>query len=100
MLKKLYAAYKINNENINFLQNTINDIIEIELENGNIIKCTPNHKFLTNKGWIKSSNLNITNLIMNCNDIYYTKIVSINTNILKDIFVYNFSVEDNHNYIF
>lgn len=33
MLKKLYAAYKINNENINDLQNTINDIIEIQLEN-------------------------------------------------------------------
>ena len=75
------------------------EIIEIELENGNIINCTPNHKLLTNKGWIESSNLDITNLIMNCNDIYYTKIISININIVDDIFVYNFSVEDNHNYI-
>lgn len=45
------------------------EIIEIELENGNIIKCTPNHKFLTNRGWTESQflleNDNIIDLNMN-----------------------------------
>jgi len=27
------------------------DVIEIELENGKILKCTPNHKFLTGDNW-------------------------------------------------
>lgn len=33
------------------------ELIIIELEDGKIIQCTPNHKFLTNRGWIKSSDL-------------------------------------------
>ena len=32
--------------------------IEIEMENGETIKCTPNHPFLTNRGWVNAEDLN------------------------------------------
>ena len=35
-----------------------NEYYEIELENGELIKCTPNHKFLVNGEWIEAKNLN------------------------------------------
>ena len=33
------------------------DIFEIKLEDNSIIRCTSNHKFLTNRGWIEAENL-------------------------------------------
>ena len=33
------------------------DLIIIELDNGEIIKCTPEHPFLTQRGWIEAKNL-------------------------------------------
>jgi hypothetical protein len=39
--------------------------IEIEMENGEIIKCTPNHPFLTNRGWINAEDLNENDEIKN-----------------------------------
>ena len=33
------------------------DLIVLELENGKIIKCTPEHPFLTQRGWIEAKNL-------------------------------------------
>ena len=33
------------------------DIIGIELENGIIIRSTPNHEFLTQRGWINAENI-------------------------------------------
>lgn len=37
--------------------NTTNEQIEIELENGDIIKCTSNHPFLTQRGWVDAESL-------------------------------------------
>ena len=34
-----------------------NEEMEIELENGEIIKCTPNHPFLTQRGWVNAESL-------------------------------------------
>ena len=34
-----------------------NEIFEIELENGEIFKCTPNHPFLVNGEWIEAKDL-------------------------------------------
>ena len=37
------------------------DILEIELDNGKIIRCTKDHKFLTkNRGWIEAQFLEET----------------------------------------
>jgi ribonucleoside-diphosphate reductase alpha chain len=38
--------------------NGVAEVYEIEMENGEVVKCTGNHKFLTkNKGWVKTKNL-------------------------------------------
>lgn len=39
-------------------------IFHIELENGKIIKCTPNHKIMTtNRGWVKAEDLVETDIL-------------------------------------
>ena len=41
----------------------INDIYEIELENGNKIKCTKNHKIFTENGWQTLESMGLTHTI-------------------------------------
>ena len=36
---------------------------EVELENGNKIQCTENHRFLTNKGWLKLNEITDESII-------------------------------------
>ena len=45
------------------MQKTTEELIEIELENGKIIRCTPDHLVLTDRGWVKAENLNETDTI-------------------------------------
>jgi len=33
------------------------DLIVLELENGEVVKCTPEHPFLTQRGWVEAKNL-------------------------------------------
>lgn len=40
-----------------FWTNPENQILEIGLENGSAFQCTPNHKILTNSGWIEAGQL-------------------------------------------
>lgn len=42
---------------INTFEYDSSNYIEIELKNGSVIKCTPNHKFLHNGDWIPISQL-------------------------------------------
>lgn len=45
------------------------DLIQIEFEDGLIVKCTPDHKFLSKtRGWIKCKDLNISDEIVSFND--------------------------------
>ena len=46
---------------------TISDeLIEIELENREKIKCTPNHKFFTiNRGWVRAEELTTSDILSN-----------------------------------
>ena len=39
------------------------ELIEIELENGKFIRCTPDHLILTERGWIEAGELNETDTI-------------------------------------
>jgi DNA gyrase subunit A len=42
------------------------EIIELEMENGEIFKCTPNHPFLTSeRGWVKAEDLLASDNIVN-----------------------------------
>jgi len=68
-------------------------LIEITLEDDRVLKFTPNHKFLTNIGWIKAEDLTIES------ELIKMKIKSIKTIPNKYENVYNLEVQDNHNYI-
>jgi superfamily II DNA or RNA helicase len=79
-------------------------LIEIKLDTGDKLKCTSNHKILTNKGYINAENLKINDLIKSnydCDNHFITiiHIKKILNNNYKNIFIYDIEVEDNHNYI-
>ena len=46
-----------------FWHNPANDIIKIELNDGSVFKCTPNHKIMTSNGWIEAQNLTKDDLL-------------------------------------
>lgn len=51
-------AYGQNQEVYNTFTYDINEeILELEFENGKIVKCTKDHKFLTNRGWVEAQHL-------------------------------------------
>lgn len=35
----------------------VDELVELTMEDGNIIRCTPDHKFLTDKGWVEAQHL-------------------------------------------
>lgn len=74
------------------------DIYEIELENGEIIKKTQNHKLLTNLGWKKMLNINDIVLTYSNNKIKESKVININTYHYEG-FVYDLEIDETHNYI-
>ena len=91
-LKKMTYAWEKNN----------NCLLELYINNIKI-KCTSNHKFLTNKGYIIADNLSLNNIYTYCineeNNIFTTNINNkflILTNTEK---IYDICVETNHNYI-
>lgn len=43
-------------------------LIKIELDNNNIIYCTPNHKFFTNCGWVEACNLTLDHELTSINN--------------------------------
>lgn len=77
--------------------------ILIEMIINNIkIKCTSNHKFLTNKGYIEANKLKKTDMIFSINEknlIYISKIESNRPILTNRDKVYDISVNDNHNFI-
>ena len=45
------------------------NIIVIQLENNSIVKLTPEHPILTNRGWIEAKNINQTDNIVHIHDL-------------------------------
>ena len=44
--------------------------IELEFEDGHIVQCTADHKFLTkNRGWVEAQDLDENDVIMNHNEV-------------------------------
>ena len=54
----------IENIVVNIMSRTVNEMLEIEMEEGNKIKITPNHKVYTPKGWIEAKKLNKNDKIL------------------------------------
>jgi len=70
-------------------------ILEIRLSNGKIIKPTPDHEFYLNKQWIQAKDLKVQDELLDL-DLNKVQILSINE--LTGDTVYNFMVQDHHNY--
>ena len=86
--KKVYELFKNEYKGI---------IVKIEVENNIYILCTPNHKFFTDKGWLSADALTAQmDLLVGIGK--NKEITNINYNDFNG-YVYNFSVEDNHNYM-
>lgn len=47
----------------NWVCNGYRDVLEIKIRDGNSIKATPNHKFLTEKGWVEACDLRVGDYI-------------------------------------
>jgi superfamily II DNA or RNA helicase len=87
---------------------TATNLLEINISDI-IIKCTSNHKILTNEGYIEAKNLDISKHIVhtinNMNEADDINKIGKNIKYIKNIenveniYVYDIEVEDNHNYI-
>ena len=72
--------------------------ISIELENGKSIECTPDHKFMTQHGWIKATDLEESyDELSGVDDNETIKIKNKTKNKKKQV-TWNITVADNHNY--
>lgn len=72
--------------------------ISIELENGKSIECTPDHKFMTQHGWVKATDLEeLYDELSGVDDNETIKIKNKTKNKKKQV-TWNITVADNHNY--
>ena len=81
---------------------TTNKLIQFKFGD-KIVKCTENHLFLTNNGWIKAQNIKVDDLIKGSNRFFGWDYIKVSEkNIIHsdhDIDVYDIEVEDNHNFL-
>lgn len=101
---------EINNVNNKF-DNGYQEVFEVQTKHNLTIEATKEHKFLTQRGWIKLKDLTINDYIMSPNriipitdnlrllnsDYYPNKITKIISNGVKH--VYDIEVENTHNYV-
>jgi ribonucleotide reductase alpha subunit len=75
------------------------EVIEIEIEPGNIIECTEDHLFLTkNRGWIRAIDLEESDILVRLNLETISNIIKIRRT-GKRTAVYDMHVPGNHNFI-
>lgn len=87
-----------------FQTKIVTELVEVELDNGEKIQCTPEHRFMLKDGtYLQACNLTRNALLMslciedtNNKDIQY-KVVSV-AYINKSCAVYDLEIEDNHNF--
>lgn len=84
---------------LNVFERGINSLIELDCS-GRKIKCTPNHKFLTENGWEEAQNIKTGTLLKSCVKHKYSNLILNSIMILdKKKKTYDIEVEDNHNFI-
>lgn len=102
-------SYDINNDVLEYQPINSGDltrknanIIEIETEDGDILKLTPDHKVYTeNRGYIKASELTENDILLSLEDKFiekYKKIKIKRISIIPNEDVYDITVEKNHNF--
>ena len=87
-----------------FQTKLVTELVEVKLDNGEKIQCTPEHRFMLRDGtYLQACKLTKNTLLMslciedtNNKDIQY-KVVSV-TYINKSCAVYDLEIEDNHNF--
>jgi intein/homing endonuclease len=85
---------------LNAWQRSERDLIQINYKNRRT-RCTPNHRFLTNNGWVAAENLTNESLLKSyngSNKFMFNKINNIKYTNKKEK-VYDLEIEDNHNFI-
>ena len=83
---------------LNFFEHNVNEILELFFENGEKIETTPEHPFYVDGKYVYAGNLNVGDKVFSENN---QNIELVEKRIIfykKGIKVYNFEVEDNHNY--
>ena len=74
-----------------------NKEIIILFDNNDLIRCTDNHPFLTQRGWVNAIDLSKSDKIVSLSN-YSIKHININ-NLLYDEYFYDITVEKYHNFI-
>lgn len=71
---------------------------EIEMDNGEIFKCTNNHPFLTKRGWVTADNLTESDEIVSLKDEKGITSIKKNNLIESKVF-YDITVDKHHNFV-
>lgn len=92
---------------IDKIDNGIKPVWEVTLENGLKLRCTGNHPFYTNKGWVTCQDLSNNELIYTYGELYNKAIHNISFKLdrlkskiyIDDLPTYDITVKDNHSYV-
>ena len=71
-------------------------ILKITLENGKVVRCTPDHRILTDNGWIEAKYLTQSSRIIDINAAHLVGVAKIEVEPNED--VYNMEVIGTHNF--
>ena len=71
-------------------------ILKITLENGKVVRCTPDHRILTDNGWIEAKYLTQSSKIIDINAVHLVGVSKIEIEPNED--VYNMEVIGTHNF--
>jgi hypothetical protein len=65
--QKIFKTDTVVKQHLNLTNSTTEKMFRLEFDDGSIIKVTGNHKFMTNKGWVRADELTSDHDIININ---------------------------------